>query len=119
MPTKKPARPKGGKSATKKPVHTAGKAKPAKKAVKKTIAKKPAKPVFKKGAAKKPAKKIAVNKPVAKAVVKKVAPVSKPIVKEHAAPKKNEVTAKSFVSVKQTTKPIVKKEPPRSSKKDF
>jgi RNA polymerase-binding transcription factor DksA len=116
MPTKKPARPKGGKSATKKPVHTAGKAKPAKKAVKKTIAKKPAKPVSTKGAAKKPAKKVAVSKPVAKAVVKKVVPASKPIVKEHVAPKKNEAVAKSFVSVKQTTKPIVKKEPPKPTK---
>jgi RNA polymerase-binding transcription factor DksA len=116
MPTKKPARPKGGRSATKKPVHAVGKAKPAKKAVKKTIAKKPAKPVSKKGAAKKPAKKIAVNKPLVKAIVKKVVPVSKPVAKEQAAPKKHEVLAKSFVSVKQTTKPIVKKEPPKPTK---
>ena len=34
MPTKKPARPKGGRSAIKKPVHAVGKAKPAKKAMK-------------------------------------------------------------------------------------
>jgi len=116
MPTKKPARPKGGRSAIKKPVHAAGKAKPAKKAVKKTIAKKPAKAVSTKGAAKKPAKKIAVKKYVAKGVAKKIATVSKPIAKEHAALKKNETPAKSFVSVKQTVKPIVKKEPPKPTK---
>ena len=111
MPTKKPARPKGGKSATKKPVHAAGRAKPARKAVKKAIAKKPAKPVSKKGAAKQPAKKIIVKKPVAK----KVAAVSKPVPKEHAPVKKHDA-AKSFVSVKQTVKPIVKKEPPKPTK---
>jgi RNA polymerase-binding transcription factor DksA len=113
MPTKKPARPKGGKPATKKPVHAAGKAKPAKKAVKKPIAKKPAKPVSKKGAAKQPVKKVAAKKPVAKPVVRKA--ISKPVAKEHSAPKKNEA-AKSFVSVKQTAKPVVKKEPPKPTK---
>ena len=116
MPTKKPARPKGGRSAIKKPVHAAGKAKPAKKAVKKTIAKKPAKPVSRKGTAKKPAKKVAVKKPVAKAVAKNIPAISKPIAKEHAAIKKNETSAKSFVSVKQTVKPVVKKEPPKPTK---
>ena len=110
MPTKKPARSKGGRSATKKPVHAAGKAKPAKKAVKKTIAKKPAKPVSK-GAAKKPAKKIIAKKPVAK----KVAVISKPIAKEHAPFKKHDA-AKSFVSVKPTVKPVIKKEPPKPTK---
>jgi len=114
MPTKKPARPKGGKSATKKPAHAAGKAKPAK-AVKKTIAKKPAKPVSGKGAAKKPAKKIIVKKPVVKVVSKKVSTASKPVAKEHATARKNEAT-KSFVSVKPTVKPIVKKEPPKPTK---
>src|SRR4029079_17131360 len=111
MPTKKPARSKGGKSATKKPVHAVGRAKPAKKAVKKAIAKKPAKPVSKKGAAKQPAKKIIIKKPVAR----KVAAVTKPVPKEHAPAKKHEA-AKSFVSVKQTVKPIVKKEPPKPTK---
>jgi len=110
MPTKKPARPKGGKSATKKPVHAAGKAKPAKKAVKKTIAKKPARPVSKE-AAKKPAKKIIAKKPVAK----KVAAISKPVAKEHAPVKKHEA-AKSFVSVKPPVKPVIKKEPPKPTK---
>jgi RNA polymerase-binding transcription factor DksA len=110
MPTKKPARPKSGKPATKKPVHAAGRAKPAKKAVKKTIAKKPAKPVSK-GAAKKPAKKIIAKKPVAK----KVAVISKPIAKEHAPFKKHDA-AKSFVSVKPTVKPVIKKEPPKPTK---
>ena len=116
MPTKKPARPKGGRSAIKKPVHAAGKAKPAKKAVKKTIAKKPAKPVSRKGAAKKPAKKVAVKKPLVKGVAKKIVAVTKPIAKEPAALKKNETPAKSFVSVKQTVKPVVKKEPPKPTK---
>lgn len=115
MPTKKPARPKGGKSAIKKPAHAAGKAKPAKKAVKKTIAKKPAKPVSGKGAAKKPAKKIIVKKPVAKVVSKKAATAVKPVAKEHVPVRKNEA-AKSFVSVKPTVKPIVKKEPPKPTK---
>ena len=110
MPTKKPARPKGGKSASKKPVHAAGKAKPAKKAVKKAIAKKPAKPALVKGAAKKPIKKIIAKKPVAK----KLAAASKPVAKDAPA-RKNEAT-KSFVSVKQTVKPIVKKEPPKPTK---
>jgi len=115
MPTKKPARPKGGKPA-KKPAPAAGKAKPAKKAaVKKTIAKKPAKPVSGKGAAKKPAKKIIVKKPVVKVVSKKVVTASKPVAKEHAPTKKIEA-AKSFVSVKQTAKPVVKKEPPKPTK---
>ena len=118
MPTKKPARSKGGKSATKKPVRAASKAKPAKKAVKKTIAKparpaggKPAKHVSGKGAVKKPAKKIIVKKPVAK----KVAAAGKPVAKEHATTKKHE-GAKSFVSVKPTVKPVVKKEPPKPTK---
>jgi len=122
MPTKKPARPKGGKSATKKPAHAAGKAKPAKKAVKKTIAKparpaggKPAKPVSGKGAAKKVAKKIIAKKPVVKVVARKVVTPVKPAAKEHAATKKMEA-AKSFVSVKQTAKPVVKKEPPKPTK---
>jgi hypothetical protein len=53
---------------------------------------------------------VAAKKPVAKAVVKKAVAISKPVAKEHAAPKKNEA-AKSFVSVKQTAKPVVKKEP--------
>jgi RNA polymerase-binding transcription factor DksA len=115
MPTKKPARPKGGKSATKKPAHAAGKAKPAKKAVKKTIAKKPARPVPGKGAAKKVAKKIIAKKPVVKVVSKKVVAPIKPVAKEHAATKKIEA-AKSFVSVKQAAKPVVKKEPPKPTK---
>ena len=115
MPTKKPARPKGGKSAAKKPAHAAGKAKPAKKAVKKTIAKKPAKPVSGKGADKKPVKKIMAKKPLAKVVSKKVVAAIKPLVKEHGATKKIEA-AKSFVSVKQTAKPVVKKEPPKPTK---
>ena len=110
MPTKKPARPKGGRPATKKPVRAAGKAKPAKKAVKKAIARKPAKPVSGKGAAKKPAKKIIVKKPVPK----KVPAATKPVAKDHATTKKNE--AAKFVSVKPTVKPIVKKEPPKPTK---
>ena len=111
MPTKKPAHPKGGKPAIKKPVHAAGKAKPAKKAVKKTIAKKPAKPVSVKGAAKKPAKKTIIKKPVAKKVA---AVASKPVTKEPVATKK--IVAKSFVSMKPTAKPVIKKEPPKPTK---
>jgi len=65
----------------------------------------------KKGAAKQPAKKIIIKKPVAR----KVAAVTKPVPKEHAPAKKHEA-AKSFVSVKQTVKPIVKKEPPKPTK---
>ena len=123
MPTKKPARPKGGKPATKKPAHAAGKAKPAKKAVK-TIAKparpaggKPAKPAPKKGAAKPVAKKVATKKPAPKTISKKPAPqISKPVAKEHAVVKKHETSAKSLVSVKPTIKPILKKEPPKPLK---
>lgn len=83
--------------------------------MKKTIAKKPAKPVSGKGAAKKPAKKIILKKPVAKVVSKKAATAVKPVAKEHAPVRKNEA-AKSFVSVKPTVKPIVKKEPPKPTK---
>jgi RNA polymerase-binding transcription factor DksA len=122
MPTKKPARSKGGKPATKKAAHAAGKAKPAKKAVK--IAKparpaggKSAKPAPKKGAAKPVAKKGATKKPAPKTISKKPAPqISKPAAKEHAAVKKHETSAKSLVSVKPTIKPILKKEPPKPLK---
>ena len=114
MPTKKPARPKGGKPATKRPVHAAGKAKPAK-AVKKTIAKKPAKPASGKAAGRRPAKNVAVRKPDTRVVSKKAAAPVKPVAKAPAAAKKNE-TAKSFVSLKPTAKPVVKKEPPKPTK---
>ena len=118
MPTKKPARPKGGKPAAKKPAHKAGKAtKPVKKApVKKAAVKKPAKPAPKKSAAKKPvAKSSVIKKPVAKASPKKPEQkVSKPIVKE--AGKKHEAAKKSLVSVKPPIKPILKKEPPKPVK---
>jgi len=125
MPTKKPARPKGGKPATKKPVHASGKAKPAKKAsVKKAIAKKPAKPAPKKGAAK-PARpagaKPVVKKAAVKSSVKNVSKkpelkVVKPVIKEPPPLKKHEVAAKSLVSVKPIIKPILKKEPPKPVK---
>ena len=140
MPTKKPARPKGGKPATKKPVQASGKAKPAKKAsVKKAIAKpappkagKPAKPAAKKAAVKpappkagKPVvKKTAVKpvhpsggKPAVKIVSKKPEPkVTKPVAKELPPLKKHEMAAKSLVSVKPIIKPILKKEPPKPVK---
>ncbi|HEV8287066.1 MAG TPA: TraR/DksA C4-type zinc finger protein [Chitinophagaceae bacterium] len=113
MPTKKPARPKGGKPAPKKAIKPAKKASP-----KKAIAKKPAKPAPKKGALKKPAvKKSVAKKPVAKIVSKKSEPkVNKPVVKEQAPVKKHETPAKSLVSVKPTIKPILKKEPPKPMK---
>jgi RNA polymerase-binding transcription factor DksA len=120
MPTKKPARPKGGKSATKKPAHKAGKAiKPAKKApVKKPAAKKPAKPAPKKSIAKKSvAKKTVAKKPAAKTSSKKPEhKVSKPVAKESG--KKHEATgkSKSLVSVKPPIKPILKKEPSKPVK---
>jgi len=122
MPTKKPARSKGGKPATKKPAHSAAKAKPAKKAVK-TIAKparpaggKSAKSAPKKGAAKPIAKKATTKKSIPKTISKKPTPeVSKPVAKEHAAVKKHEA-AKSLVSVKPIIKPILKKEPPKPLK---
>jgi RNA polymerase-binding transcription factor DksA len=125
MPTKKPARPKGGKPATKKPVHASGKAKPAKKAsVKKAIAKKPAKPAPKKGAAKpahpagaKPVvKKAAVKSSVKNVSKKPELKVAKPVIKEPPPLKKHEVAAKSLVSVKPIIKPILKKEPPKPVK---
>jgi len=123
MPTKKPARPKGGKPANKKPAHAAGKAKPAKKAVR-AIAKparpaggKPAKPTPRKGAAKPVTKKATARKPEPKTISKKPAPqISKPVAKEHAVVKKHETSAKSLVSVKPTIKPILKKEPPKPLK---
>lgn len=118
MPTKKPAHPKGGKSATKRPAHSAGKAKPAKKtSVKKTIAK-PAR-----ATGSKPAKKAAAKKPVAKkAIIKKPAPkkqevkVNKPLPKQPVPAKKQEAPSKSLVTVKPIVKPILKKEPPKPAK---
>jgi len=115
MPTKKPARPKVGKTASKKPA-SAGKAKPAKKATK-TIAKQ-AKP-SKKAAAKPVAKKVIAKKPVVKAVSKTPAPAqkgSKPGAKTAPPAKRHETAAKSLVSVKPAIKPIVKKEPPKPVK---
>jgi RNA polymerase-binding transcription factor DksA len=119
MPTKKPARPKGGKSASKKPASKAGKAtKPVKKApAKKAAAKKPAKAVSKKSAAKKPVakKSTATKKTVSKPLPKKPEhKVTKLVAKETG--KKHEGSAKSLVSVKPPIKPILKKEPPKPVK---
>ncbi|HEY2720261.1 MAG TPA: TraR/DksA C4-type zinc finger protein [Chitinophagaceae bacterium] len=120
MPIKKPAHPKGGK-ANKKPVHVAGKAKPAKASSKKTIAKsarpqggKPAKSSPKQVAVKKTVvKKPALKKLPQKVVAKKPDPKAN---KPAATPKKQELAAKSLVSVKPVIKPILKKETPKPAK---
>ncbi len=108
----KPARPSGGKAVVKK---TIKKSVPKKVAPKKT----PPKPVAKKPAPKAVAKPVAkparpVGGPAPKAIVKPEAPVQKPV-----PPKVNKpgtVDPKSLVSIKQKVKPVIKKEPQRSSK---
>jgi len=120
MPSKKPAHPKGGKTASKKPAHSAGMAKPAKASSKKAIAKparpaggKPAKSLPKKSSSKKPiAKKPVTKKAVAKKPEHKA---GKPAAKESATVRK-EAAAKSLVSVKPAIKAVLKKEPPKPVK---
>ena len=97
----KPARPAGGKAA--------------KKTVKKSVPKK--------AAPKKAPPKTVAKKPIPKAVVK---PVAKPAPKVAAKPeppaqklvvkKPGAVDPKSLVTIKQKVKPVIKKEPARSSK---
>jgi len=125
MPTKKPARSKGGKPAQKKATKPAKSARPSGKgAAKKPAAKKAAKPAAKKPAPKPVAKK--TTKAAAKPSSKKGAPAKtasgKPAVKpQQPAPKtlpvkKTESRAKSLVSVKPVIKTAVKKETPKPTK---
>lgn len=120
MATKKKQAPK--KAA--KPAHKAASKKPAaKKTVKKSATpKKAAKPAPKKVIAKKPAGKPAAKPAPAKPVAKPVAPaakpvaVSKPVEKPTVVKKLNPNDPRSLVSIKQTVKPVIKKEPPKPSK---
>ena len=116
MPIKKPARPKGGKTAPKKLAHTAGKAKPAKASPKKAIAKKPARPAPKKAVAKKPIAKKPAPKHAQKIVPKKHETKNKTGSKEHVPVKKQDISTKSLVSVKPLIKSVLKKEPPKPVK---
>ncbi len=115
MPNKKTSRRPAGKKAPKKS------SKPAKKAApkKKVAAKKPVKKkIMPKKTTNKKAAKPAAKKATPKKTVK--APASKPVVAKPAAPVK--VAAKkghdpkSLVSIKQTAKPVIKKEPPKPTK---
>jgi RNA polymerase-binding transcription factor DksA len=117
---KKPAPKKAAKPAPK-----AAKKPAAKKIVKKhSPAKKAAKPAAKKVVAKKPVAKAAAHKPVAKAMAHK--PVAKPVAKPVSVAKPAEKPMpikkpsandpKSLVSIKQTVKPVIKKEPPKPAK---
>lgn len=106
---KKPARP-AKKAATKKPTPKKAVKKPAPKkpAPKKTAPKKAIKPAMKKPVAKQAPKPV-VKAPV-KAAPKQEAPVQKPVAK------KGNVDPRSLVSIKPKVKPVIKKEPPRSTK---
>jgi len=116
MPNKKSTRRPAGKKAPKKSKKPAKKPAPKKK----VAAKKPVK--------KKIMPKKTTNKKVAKPAAKKVtpkktvkAPVQKPVAAKPAAPakvagKKGSHDPKSLVSIKQTAKPVIKKEPPKPTK---
>ena len=118
MPNKKSKSRPAGKKAPKKSAKPAKKAAPKKKVAakkpmkkktmpKKTTTKKAAKPAAKKTAAKKTVK-ATTNKPAAKPAAQ--AKPGKP------AKKSGGVDPKSLVSIKQTAKPVIKKEPPKPTK---
>jgi RNA polymerase-binding transcription factor DksA len=118
------------KQTPKKVAKPAPKAASKKQAVKKTVKKstpvkaskpapkKTAKPVVKVVAAKKPvAKPLPPKQPVKPVAAAPVKPVAKPVEKPVVLPKKLAANdPKSLVSIKQTVKPVIKKEPPRPTK---
>jgi RNA polymerase-binding transcription factor DksA len=116
MPKKKPTRRVVGKKAPKKSKKPAKKAAPKKKvAAKKPVKKK----IMPKKTTNKKAAKPAAKKVTPKKTVK--APASKPIAVKPATPakatgKKGGHDPKSLVSIKQTAKPVIKKEPPKPTK---
>ncbi len=103
---KKAAKPAPQKAAAKKPTAKKTVQKPAPKKV--APKKAPPKPVEKKPVPKAVAKPVA--KPVQKVAVKSEAPVPAKVLKP------GTIDPKSFVSIKQKVKPVIKKEPLRSSK---
>ena len=107
---KKAAKPAPKKAAAKKPTAKKTVQKPAPKKV--APKKAPPKPVAKKPVPKAVAKPVA--KPVQKVAVKTEAPVQKPVPPK--ALKPGTIDPKSFVSIKEKVKPVIKKEPQRSSK---
>ncbi len=107
---KKAAKPAPKKAAAKKPTAKKTVQKPAPKKV--APKKAPPKPVAKKPVPKAVAKPVA--KPVQKVAVKPEPPVQKPVPPK--ALKPGTIDPKSFVSIKEKVKPVIKKEPQRSSK---
>ncbi|MBK5270502.1 MAG: TraR/DksA family transcriptional regulator, partial [Bacteroidia bacterium] len=104
-PAPKKATKPAKKAATKKPA--------AKKPMKKTVTKKTAPKKATKPVAKKPAPKVAARH--SPKVAKTTAPPAKAEVKA-VAKKHGAVDPKSFVSIKQKVKPVIKKEPPKAGK---
>jgi RNA polymerase-binding transcription factor DksA len=112
------------KQAPKKAAKTAPKAAPKKQVAKKTVKKIPpaksapkkaAKPVTKKPVAKSVPPQKQVSKPAPVAAKPVIAPVAKPV--EKPVLKKPGIhDPKSLVSIKQTVKPVIKKEPPKPTK---